>query len=108
MAGDVAPAEDDGLHGLPTMEETVTELRYAVGDFHGCKNNKALSVAAKLFLRKICFKAFFSFGRVIYPPEKENALSGLKTALKKAARFRTPPKTFSFIQSSLPSDVFIP
>jgi hypothetical protein len=25
-------------------------LRYAVGDFHGCKNNTALSVAAKLFL----------------------------------------------------------
>jgi hypothetical protein len=36
------------------------------------------------------------FGRVIYPSEKENGLERLKTALKKAARFRTPPKTFSF------------
>jgi hypothetical protein len=71
-------------------------LRYAVGDFHGCKDSKALSVAAKLFFRKICFKAFFLFGRVIYPYEKENASNGLKIALKKAARFRTPPKTFSF------------
>ena len=50
MAGDVAPSEDDGLHGFPSAEETVTELRYAVGDFHGCKDSKALSVAAKLFL----------------------------------------------------------
>jgi hypothetical protein len=36
------------------------------------------------------------FGRVIYPSEKENASNGLKIALKKAARFRTPPKPFSF------------
>ena len=26
VATDVAPAEDDRLHGLPTAEETVTEL----------------------------------------------------------------------------------
>ena len=58
MASDVTPAEDDAAHGLPTAEETVTEIRYAVCDFHGCKDNKALSVAAKLFLRKIRFPAF--------------------------------------------------
>ena len=62
-AGDVAPAEDDRLHGLPTMEETVTELRYAVGDFHGCKNNVCVSVAAKLFLLNFAFKAFLFLER---------------------------------------------
>ena len=72
MAGDVAPAEDDRLHGLPTAEDTVTKLRYAVGDFHGCKDNKALSVAAKLFLGNFAFKAFLFAKRVIYPLNDKN------------------------------------
>ena len=58
MATDVAPAEYNGAHRLPTAEESVTELRYAVGDFHGCKNNVCVSVAAKLFFRNFAFKAF--------------------------------------------------
>jgi hypothetical protein len=76
-----------------------------------------VSVAAKLFFRKICFKAFFLFGRVIYPSEKENASNGLKIALKKAARFRTPPKNFflsvverlptSFAQRCKDTEIFI-
>ena len=104
MAAYVAPAEDDGLHGLPSAEEAVTEIRYAVSDFHGCKDNKGVSVAAKLFFRKIRFAGFLFAKCIIYPLTDKNGLKRLKTAKQKGGtRQRTAKNFFLSVVERLPT-----